>query len=48
MVGISGLFNILESMETPFDEEGMDDIRTTSEYIKFKNDMNLLFVKSDN
>lgn len=47
MVGLAGLFNILESIESPFDEEGMDDIRTLSETIQFKNDINLILVKSD-
>lgn len=47
MIGITGLFNILESIETPFDEEGMDDIRTLAETIQFKNDINLILVHSD-
>merc|ERR1712096_59306 len=47
MIGITSLFHILDSLETPFDEEGIDDIRVTSETIQFKNDMQFLFVKSD-
>jgi len=47
MVGISSLFSILESIDSPFDEFGMDDIRITSDSIQFKNDINLL-VTEDN
>lgn len=47
MCGITSLFHILDSLETPFDEEGIDDIRVTSEAIQFKNDLQFLFVKSD-
>jgi hypothetical protein len=47
VVGITGLFNVLESIESPFDEQGMDDIRLTSDMIQFKNDLKLLFVEPD-
>lgn len=45
VVGITGLFNVLESIEAPFDEQGMDDIRLTSDIIQFKNELRLLFVE---
>jgi hypothetical protein len=47
IVGITGLFNVLESIEAPFDEQGMDDMRLTSEMIQFKNEIRLLFVNPD-
>lgn len=47
MVGITSLFQILDSLETPFDEDGIDDIRFTSETIQLKNDVQFLFVKSN-
>lgn len=47
MVGISSLFSILVSIDSPFDEFGMDDIRITSDSIQFKNDINLLTIEDN-
>lgn len=46
-IGITGLFEVLESLDYPFDEFGVDDIRLTDQKIEFKNDINYLFVDSD-
>lgn len=42
IIAVSSLFNILESIDSPFDEYGMDDVRITSDSLQFKNDINLL------
>jgi len=47
IIGLTTLFNILESIDSPFDEFGMDDVRITSDTIQFKNDINLLAINSD-
>lgn len=47
IIAVSSLFNILESVDSPFDEYGMDDIRITSDGLNFKNDINLISVNSD-
>jgi len=47
VIGISGIFNILDALENPFDEVGMDDIHLTTEIIELKNYIELLDVDSD-
>lgn len=42
MTGITCIYNILESIDSPFDERGMDDIRITPDTLQFKNDINML------
>lgn len=37
----------MESIDSPFDEQGMDDFRISSEIIQFKNDLNLLILNND-
>jgi hypothetical protein len=47
MIGITCIYNILESIDSPFDEKGMDDVRITSDSLQFKNDINLLINYND-
>lgn len=47
IISVSSLFNILESIDSPFDEYGMDDVRITSDNLSFKNDINLISLKSN-
>jgi len=47
MTGITCIYNILESIDSPFDEKGMDDVRITSDTLQFKNDINLLSIYSE-
>lgn len=47
MIGITCIYNILESIDSPFDEKGMDDVRITSDTLQFKNDINLLSLYSE-
>jgi len=47
MVGITCIYNILESIDSPFDEKGMDDVRITTDTLQFKNDINLLTLHSE-
>merc|ERR1712000_544254 len=47
MIGITCIYNILESIDSPFDEKGMDDVRITSDTLQFKNDINLLSLHSE-
>jgi len=47
MVGITCIYNILESIDSPFDEKGMDDVRITPDTLQFKNDINLLSIYSE-
>lgn len=46
-IGISSLFNILESIDSPFDEYGMDDVRITADCLHFRNDINLLSLNTE-
>lgn len=46
-MGITGLFNILNALEDPFDEQGMDDIHLTTFIIELKNNIELLDAESD-
>lgn len=46
-IGVSSLFNILESIDSPFDEYGMDDVRITADCLQFRNDLNLLAVNTE-
>lgn len=44
---ITSLKNILEALENPFDECGLDDIHITSEFTELKNYIEYLDVDSD-
>lgn len=43
IIGITGLLNILHSIESPFDEYGMDDIRLTPYKLQFMNELKEIF-----
>jgi hypothetical protein len=47
IIGLTSIFNILGSIDSPFDEKGMDDVRITQDTLQFKNDVNLLSVFSE-
>jgi len=42
IIGCTGLLNILESLESPFDENGLDDVKLRQEVSLFKNDIQLI------
>lgn len=44
---VTGLKNILEALENPFDEHGLDDIHITTEFTELKNYIEFLDVDSD-
>lgn len=47
VIGITSIYNILGSIDSPFDEKGMDDIRVTPDSLQFKNDINLLSINNE-
>lgn len=42
VTGLVGLINILEALESPFSEQGLDDIKLKQEIALFKNDIQLI------
>lgn len=46
-MGLSGLFNIYDALEDPFDENGLDGIHVTTQFTELHNFIELLDVDSN-
>lgn len=47
IIGITGLLNILVALESPFDENGLDDVRLTTELNQCRNSLQYLSILTD-
>lgn len=47
MIFITTMKNVLDALENPFDEHGLDDIHISSEFTELKNFIEYLDVDSD-